>query len=58
MNLERDFGSRLDGKVMGMSVFFDRKIANEDNPALEKLELDKGANLGHNQESRLYDLTP
>ena len=43
---------------MGMSVFFDRKIANEDNPALEKLELDKGANLGYNQESRLNDLTP
>ena len=33
-------GSRnLDGYSMHMSVFFDRKVANEDNPFLDKFEL-------------------
>ena len=38
-------GRRLDGKLMIASVFFDRKIANEDNPVLEKLGLEKIADM-------------
>ena len=38
-------GRRLDGKLMIVSVFFDRKIANEDNPVLEKLGLYKTADM-------------
>ena len=38
-------GRRLDRKLMIASVFFDRKIANEDNPALEKLELYRTADM-------------
>ena len=30
---------RLNGLAMNMSVFFDRKVANEDNPFFDKLEL-------------------
>ena len=38
-------GQRLDGKIMIMSVFFDRLHGgNEDNKFLETLEFDKGNN--------------
>ena len=44
ISLEEAFnGQRLDGKLMIMSVFFDRLHGgNEDNPFLETLEFDKG----------------
>ena len=30
---------RLDGKMMTMSVFFDRRVANEDNPFFDEFDL-------------------
>jgi hypothetical protein len=41
------------------SVFFDRKVANEDNPVFEKLELNRAAELDRDP-YRYYlpDLTP
>ena len=35
---------------MAVSVFFDRKVANEDNSFLEKLELNRAADLGENND--------
>ena len=34
-----DQNIRLDGLIMGMSVFFDRKVANEDNPFFDEFDL-------------------
>ena len=42
---------------MFVSVFFDRKIANEDNQFLEKLELNRVADLNRWQRYELPDLT-
>ena len=56
---KEDFkGGRLDGKVMVVSVFFDRKVANEDNPVLEKLQLNKAADVNRNTREELRGLGP
>ena len=57
--MERDFDSRrLDGKLMITSVFFDRKVGNEDNSFFEKLELNGIADLKRNHNYYLPDLKP
>ena len=43
---------------MAVSVFFDRKVANEDNSFLEKLELNRAADLGENATYKLPNLSP
>ena len=39
MRMTMDGNYRLDGKYMAMSVFFDRKVANEDNPFFDEFDL-------------------
>ena len=39
MSTTMDGNYRLDGKMMAMSVFFDRRVANEDNPFFDEFDL-------------------
>ena len=51
-----DQNIRLDGLIMGMSVFFDRKVANEDNPFFDEFDLQQMSELSNDRYYRLPDL--